>query len=42
MKVTTTSPVEGVDSGVEIVVDDERGQWLVDNGYARAAGSARH
>jgi hypothetical protein len=38
MKLITSSPVEGVDSGVEVTVDDERGRWLVDHGYARRAG----
>lgn len=39
MKVTLTSPVEGGKPGDERVVSENRGAWLIANGYAIAGES---
>lgn len=34
MKVKLSSPAEGKQPGDTVTVDDERGNWLVEQGYA--------
>lgn len=38
MRVTLCQQVEGKEPGDTVTVDADRGQWLVDNGYATNAG----
>ena len=38
MNVLLHQQVEGAEPGDTVTVDDERGQWLLDNGYASKPG----
>lgn len=38
VKLTTTQPIEGVGAGKDIDVADDRGAWLLANGYATERG----
>lgn len=39
MKITAHQPIEGVQPGQTVDVDDERGNWLLTNGYASKAAA---